>query len=349
MASLAMTVLFLVQPCPRFIMNAAILHGEISPEAGPDEQDTLVQVEAVSRALVELGYTPAAVPLSLDLNKAISSLKNLNPKFVFNLVESVEGQGQWIHLAPALLDFLNLPYTGAGKDAIYLTSNKLLAKHFLQAAGIDTPPWASFKTVAAEAVSFAPPYIIKSVWEHASIGLDESAVLREKSQLKSLLESRAKKFGGEWFVEQYIPGREFNLSLLTFEDGPQVLPPAEIRFVDFPGDKPKLVDYRAKWEEDSFEYQHTVRSFDFPSADAELVSRLKEIAIRCWLRFNLRGYARVDFRVDENGRPWVLEININPCISPDSGFVAAAARAGLSFAAVIQRIVDDARRSKNNH
>ncbi len=331
------------------MMNAAILHGEISPNAGQDEQDTLVQMAAVSGALAELGYSPAAVPVSLDLNKAVASLKNINPKFVFNLVESIEGQGQWIHLAPALLDFLNLPYTGAGKDAIYLTSNKLLAKHFLQAAGVDTPPWASFKKVAAEPVSFEPPYIIKSVWEHASIGMDERSVLHDKSQLPAALESRVKKLGGEWFVEQYIPGREFNLSLLASAKAPQVLPPAEIRFVDFPEDKPKLVDYRAKWDEASFEYQHTVRSFEFPATDANLLLKLKAIATQCWHLFNLRGYARVDFRVDENGRPWALEVNINPCISPDSGFVAAAARAGLSFAAVIERIVDDALRSKKNH
>jgi D-alanine-D-alanine ligase len=244
---------------------------------------------------------------------------------------------------------LNLPYTGAGKDAIYLTSNKLLAKHFLQAAGVDTPPWATREEIAAERVSFDPPYIIKSVWEHASIGLDENSVLHDTSRLRPALESRVKKLGGEWFVEQYIPGREFNLSLLASDDRPQVLPPAEIRFIDFPSGKPKLVDYRAKWDEGSFEYQHTVRSFDFPSKDSALLSRLKAIAIQCWERFNLAGYARVDFRVDENGRPWVLEININPCISPDSGFVAAAARAGLSFGAVVQRIVDDALRSKKNH
>jgi D-alanine-D-alanine ligase len=322
-------------------MNVAILHGEVSPDAGQDEQDTLVQLDSISRALAELGFTPVAVPLSLNIKQVASELRKLNPKFVFNLVESVEGQGQWIHLAPTLLNFLNLPYTGAGKDAIYLTSNKLLAKNFLKAAGVPTPPWTTRQNVLSEPISFEPPYIVKSVWEHASIGMDESSVFHDKDQVNPLLESRIEKLGGEWFVEQYIPGREFNLSILASKDGPQVLPPAEIRFVDFPDDKPKLVDYRAKWDEASFEYQNTVRSFEFSPADGALLSNLKAIAIQCWQLFNLRGYARVDFRVDERNRPWVLEVNINPCISPDSGFVAAAARAGFGYADIIQRIVTD--------
>ncbi|TFG95506.1 MAG: hypothetical protein E4H13_13325, partial [Calditrichales bacterium] len=146
---------------------------------------------------------------------------------------------------------------------------------------------------------------------------------------------------GEWFVESYIPGREFNISILADNGKPEVLPVAEIEFVDFPPDKPMIVDYRAKWETDSFEYQHTVRSFDFPDTDESLFAELRVITAKCWEIFDLRGYARVDFRVDENGKPWVLEINANPCISPDSGFVAAAERAGINFNTVIKRIIND--------
>ena len=133
------------------------------------------------------------------------------------------------------------------------------------------------------------------------------------------------KQGGECFAEAYIDGREFNLSLLASKAGPQVLPPAEIRFEDYPEGKTRIVGYRAKWHESSFEYLHTVRSFEFPPEDDELLSRLKDLAVRCWSLFDLRGYARVDFRVDRDGRPWVLEVNVNPCLSPDAGFFAAAA------------------------
>lgn len=322
-------------------MKAAILHGEVSPDANKDEQDVLIQVECVSRALTDLRYQPVAVPLSLDLKKAAGVLNDLRPTIVFNLVESVEGLGQWIHLGPTLCEFLKLPYSGSRKDAVYVTSNKLLAKQFLKSSGIDTPAFAISKEIKDHRIPFSPPFIVKSVWEHASIGLDENSIIKEKSKLKIALESRVKKLGGEWYAEQYITGREFNLSLLASKDGPQVLPPAEIRFIDYPQDKPKLVDYNAKWEEESFEFLHTIRSYDFAPEDAPLLNSMKEIAVRCWRLFDLRGYARVDFRVDEDGRPWVLEVNINPCISPDTGFVAAADQVGVSYTDIIARIVAD--------
>jgi D-alanine-D-alanine ligase len=94
--------------------------------------------------------------------------------------------------------------------------------------------------------------------------------------------------------------------------------------------------------EGSFEYDSTPRRFDFPREDGGLVGRLVAMSRDCWRAFGLRGYARLDFRVDATGRPWVLEINTNPCISPDAGFMAAAVRGGLSIEDVVRRIVADA-------
>ena len=102
-----------------------------------------------------------------------------------------------------------------------------------------------------------------------------------------------------------------------------------------------FVGYRAKWDEGSFEYGSTPRSFDFPPDDAALLATLKRLSLACWEIFGLRGYARVDFRVDAEGKPWVLEINTNPCLSPDAGFMAAAGRAGLSRNDVVRRIIAD--------
>ena len=87
---------------------------------------------------------------------------------------------------------------------------------------------------------------------------------------------------------------------------------------------------------------HTVRRFDFPAQDGALLAELRRVAAQCWNAFGLRGYARVDFRVDAENRPFVLEVNANPCLSPDAGFAAAAARAGLSYLQVVERILCDA-------
>jgi len=192
-------------------------------------------------------------------------------------------------------------------------------------------------------MSLDGPCILKSVWEDASVGLDEGSVIQPENmeQLREAMNRRREKGGGEWFAEAYIEGREFNLSLLAGSNGPEVLPAAEILFEDYPPGKARVVGYRAKWEEDSFEYQHTPRCFAFPAEDRALLDQLVIIAKHCWQLFGLRGYARVDFRVDRAGRPWVLEINANPCLSPDAGFAAAAQQAGLSYTQLIERILED--------
>jgi len=297
----------------------------------------------VSTALADLGYEPAALPFSLDIESVVRELRALRPAFVFNLVESVEGRGRLIHLAPSLLDHLELPYTGSPTEAIFLTSNKLLGKGMLRAAGIPTPPWYTVHDFSEQPLAHGGPYIVKSIWEHASIGLDEESLVwaTNPDELGRILGKRRDRLAGSCFAEAYIDGREFNLSLLADRKRPQVLPPAEIRFEGYPTGKPRLVSYRAKWDEDSFEYRHTQRSFAFSGEDRGLLENLARIALECWRAFELKGYARVDFRVDQDGRPWVLEVNANPCLSPDAGFAAAAERAGIAYSQVIARIVAD--------
>jgi D-alanine-D-alanine ligase len=126
----------------------------------------------------------------------------------------------------------------------------------------------------------------------------------------------------------------------------QVLPPAEIDFVGFPAGRPRIVDYEAKWSGHSFAYLNTPRRFDFPPSDAPLLDRLSALAHEAWSLFGVTGYARVDFRVDAAGEPWLLELNVNPCLTPDAGFVAAAERAGLGYDALIAAITEAAARQR---
>lgn len=322
-------------------MKIAVTHGEVDAAAGRDEQDVLTQVSFVSQGLAALGYESVAVPVSLNLAAAARKLAELRPAMVFNLVETIAGKGNLIHLVPALLDALKIPYTGAGTEAMFLTSNKLLAKRWLSAAGLPTPAWFTASETDEE-LRIDGPWLIKSVWEHASIGLDEDSVFlgADRKRLLAEMNSRCERLGGACLAEAYIDGREFNLSMLTGERGPEVLPPAEIRFDNYPPGKVRVVGYRSKWEEGTFEFANTPRTFQFPAKDAPLLSQLTELARRCWEIFDLQGYARVDFRVDGAGRPWILEVNANPCLSPDAGFHAAALRAGRSFPEILKRILD---------
>lgn len=321
-------------------MKAAVLHGFVPEGASKDEMDMLVQAEAVSKALRELGHDPIRAIFSIDMKSAMENLRSLAPDFVFNLVESVEGQGRLIYIAPALLDYMKIPYTGSDAAAVFLTTNKIITKERLHDRGIPTPAWINPGKKSAR--DFKPgPYILKSVWEHASVGLDEDSVIEAKSEkaLIAELARRCKAYNDDFFAERYIDGREFNLSIVASGTAPDVLPPVEIIFDNYPAGKNRVVGYRAKWEEGSFEYNHTPRRFDFPKEDRRLSGKLIRLAKRCWNLFGLRGYARVDFRVDNEGKPFVLEINTNPCLSPDAGFAAASARAGLAFSEVIEKII----------
>lgn len=327
-------------------MKIAVLHNEVFDESSLDEQDNLIQTRAVAHALAELGHEPVPLPFTSHLKHNLERLKQVRPDVVFNLVESIEGQGRFIHLAPAMLDALDLPYTGASASAMYGTSNKLVAKMILRDHGIPTPGWVDFNSARGSGPVMDGPYIIKSVWEHASLGLDEDSVVHSATvdELLGELERRLPRLGGNGFAERFIDGREFNLSVLASENGGEVLPPAEIAFDCYPEDKIRVVGYRAKWEADTFEFHHTPRRFEFLPEDQRLLFRLIETARTCWDIFHLRGYARVDFRVDRAGRPWVLEINANPCLSPDAGFFAACLQADLTYTQVIERILQDTAR-----
>lgn len=313
-------------------MKIVLLHDVNALTGRPDERDGMVQVEEIGAVLRDLGHETVAVSFSLDLRGVSAELYRLAPALVFNLVEAVQGEGRLVHLAPALLGTLGLPYTGSGPEAMAIGTHKVLAKKILAAAGLPTPPWIDAEGHSGGKPRFPGRFLMKPVAEDASVGIDEGSVVRATTagELRDALLTRSGNAGGEMFAETWIEGREINLSLLEEAAGPRVLPPAEIRFLDYPPDKPRLVGYRAKWEETSFEYRHTPRSFDFAPEDAGLLERVEELARRCWDLFDLHGWARVDFRVDEAGDPWILEANPNPCLSADAGFQAAARRAGLS-------------------
>ncbi|MDH4319205.1 MAG: D-alanine--D-alanine ligase, partial [Desulfobulbaceae bacterium] len=279
-------------------MNIAIVHNRVSDEDSPDAKDVLLQVDAVSSALHRLGHGVETIACTLDLETMRSGLERKRPDLVFNLVEDLGGYGRLIHLFPFILDALGIEYTGSPAEAIMFSSHKTMAKEIMLRNGLPTPAWVG-PYPAHRFFSQIPPgsgrWIIKSVWEHASIGLDETSVVETDSPLilTGEFEKRCDTLGGTCFAEEYIEGREFNLSLLAGPDGPEVLPPAEIIFEGYTPDMVRIVDYGAKWEEDSHGYHHTPRSFDFGDGDANLLDRLRNIAKSCWREFGLAGYARV--------------------------------------------------------
>jgi D-alanine-D-alanine ligase len=319
----------------------AIIHEELRENGTADEQDTLVQVRCIDTTLQKLGFATVLLPVSLDLSCLQSTLAKLQPFLVFNLVESLAGATRYLHFIPALLEASGAAFTGSGESALYLTTNKPLAKKFMKHAGIPTPDWQEFATVATDNITIPVPFILKPSGDDASRDITDTSVVHTEDQLFNLLNQSRTIRKADFFIESYIPGREISISLLA-DSGrrPEVLPPSEIVFEGFPDNKPRIVNYDAKWAPHSFEYNHTPRTFTFAHEDQSMLETCRNIACRCWEYFGMKGYGRVDFRIDDRNRPWVIDVNANPCLAPDSGFIATARNAGYTYEGIITRILD---------
>jgi D-alanine-D-alanine ligase len=315
-----------------------IYFNQLSENPQADELDVLEQAEMVEDALQQLGYHVIRLPFSFDLLRAVGEIRKLKPDLIFNLVESIDNNGEFCYFAPAIFNHLQIPYSGVQLEAMFNTTNKMLAKELFVAKGIPTAAWFTLEEL--DLLDPDTRYILKPSWEEGSLGIDENSIFQGNDH--DFVEKAKQLQRGRFFVEKLIEGREYNVAVLGGNKGPEVLPLAEMQFIDFPEDKPKIMGYTAKWKEDSFEYKNTRRTYEYEDEDIPLRNQLEVLALKCWNEFNMCGYIRVDIRVDKDNNPYVLEINTNPCLSENGGFYAASVKKGYSFKEVIERIVEDA-------
>jgi D-alanine-D-alanine ligase len=283
---------------------------------------------------------------------------------VFNLVEAPPGMPGLHPATAAALELLGLPFSGSSAAALWLSTDKLATRALLAAEGVPVAPGGRLDHLgdpgacgAAVLDRVPPPWILKPACEDASLGLDGDAVCATRAAALARAAELLRRFPGQpLVVERYLPGRELNVSLLAAppcdprdprdpshqRQPPMVLPVAEIEFEDYPPGMARIVGYEAKWQPESFAYTHTVRRFPSEAGEAPLLAEARRLALAAWRACGLSGYGRVDLRLDEHGVPHVLEVNANPCLAADAGFMAAAGEAGLSAAEVISRILADA-------
>lgn len=314
--------------------RCCIIYNEPSTDALEDELDVIDQVVYVEEGLTALGINVYRKGITEKFMDEVKEIIDEKPDFVYNLVESINNKGELNYFVPALLNLNAIPYAGNSHEALFLTTGKVIASRMMKLAGINNPEY--FLPSEAHLLKNGTKYILKPIWEDGSLGITADSVFTgtacSAEKLNGLSDSH-------WFIEEFIDGREFNISLLA--GGPEVMPIAEIVFEGYGESRPKIIDYKAKWKEDTFEYDNTVRYFPGNKLDAALTENLKQTAINCWKLFRLKGYARVDVRVDSNNNIYVIEINANPCIQPNGGFVAATRQGGYTFPQVMQRIIDD--------
>jgi len=317
-------------------MNCCILYNKPGEGALADELDIIEQVEYVEMHLDQMGIKTYMKGISTNFMTELADLAGEKPGFVFNLAESINNKGELLYFVPAILNMYNLPYTGNPLEAMFITTSKALTNKYLVASGLSTP--GAFLPSEYMGMESGKKYIIKPIWEDGSLGITSESVFTFTPEYEETLRNYR---DSHWIIQEYIEGREFNISVMSGEKGPEVLPPAEMTFINYGDSRPRIVDFKAKWEEGKFEFENTVRRFPGKELDQALEKKLSELALKCWYVFGLKGYARVDMRVDSDNNPYIIEVNANPCISPNGGFVAATHEAGYKFTDVLQWIMND--------
>lgn len=321
-------------------MRILILHSDLPPDAPPDDLDTLETATALSQTLTEMGHTASLRPFALSRAQTDAAIREAGAELVFNMVESVFEQDGLAAMAPSIFEGLGVPFTGNGYAQIALTGDKPMSKRLLRRAGLPTPDWS--EPPLWDGIEPARSYIVKSATEDASLGLDDGSVVQGRDAVAARARECESRFGGRWFAESYVDGAEYNVAMVERGGLMTVLSLPEMCFEDWPDGKPRIVGYRAKWDPDSIESDQTVRRFGLKTRDPALAQRLSALALDAASLFGMRGYARVDFRVDRQGRPMILEINPNPSLDPVAGFAAAAKDAGLSYQELIALILEAA-------
>jgi len=232
-----------------------------------------------------------------------------------------------------VLELFKVPFTGASSYTTAVCLRKHVVNGMLEKAGLPVPRFASLRR-GDPLVSVGFPAIVKPAAEDASLGIEQRSVVRTTKQLADRVEAMLDLWD-EVVVQRYIDGREVNVGIL----GETVLPIGEIDFSRMPPGRWRIVTYTSKWEAGSID--------DLGAAPrcparlpAKLANEVRRVALRAWKLAGGFGYGRVDMRIDNQGRPWILEVNANPDIAPDAGMARMARVAGIEYPALIRNICE---------
>lgn len=314
-------------------------HADYASEAG-----VLESVEAFAAVLTPCGHNVRRVAVRDSIATLVADLSHGRPDVVVNFCEGFAGQSGGEVYVAGLLELLGVPYTGCTPECLALVHDKPRAKLLFQGTGIPTPRfWVigealqhdGWLTELHEQLQRGPLFV-KPAAEDASLGIGHDSVVTDAEALQTKVAELQSRYGAV-LVEQYVPGREFNVGIVALPE-PQVLPLAEIAFQTGPAFPFPIVTYQSKWESASADDRAT--PVECPAElDKTLRRRIEAIALRAYEITGCRDYARVDLRVAPNGDVFVLEVNANPDASPHAGLARAIGAAGIDYQQFAQRLV----------
>jgi D-alanine-D-alanine ligase len=310
-------------------------------EALADPRDPVL--DQVCGTLTALGHHASLVAIGDRVDPVIAELHAAAPDLVFNLAESFAGKSALESNIAGLLNLMGMRYTGSSPAGLLLAGDKALTKKVLGFHGILTPEFATMYRGAVDwAGQLTFPMIVKPPQEDASLGITAASVVKDVRELLSRIDALQSEYRQPVLVEQFVEGREFYVGVIG-NLHPEALPLIELDFSGFPEGVPRIASWEAKWGDDGrgSGAQFAGTRSVFPEAlDAELETRIREVAVSAFEALRLRDYARIDLRVTESGEVFVIEVNPNCYLERESEFARAAERGGLPYESLIARIVD---------
>jgi D-alanine-D-alanine ligase len=311
-------------------VNIAILFDGASAYATEPDMLILGTVEAIEKALVDEGNKVSYIPIHMD-GKWIEKVRRGKFDLAFNMCEGIDGIATLEPAVIGVLELFGIPFTGASSYTTNVCLRKNVVNTLLDKAGLPVPRFGAVKRGGA-LPSVGYPAIVKPAAEDASLGIEQRSVVRNSRQLAERVHQMLESWD-EVIVQRFIDGREVNVGLI----GNTVLPIAEIDFGAMPEGSWKIITYQSKWITGSDEDLGAV-----PRCPAKLPKKVaqetRDVALAAWKLVGGTGYGRVDMRIDEEGRPWILEVNANPDIAPDAGLARMAGVAGMPYSALIREI-----------
>jgi D-alanine-D-alanine ligase len=313
----------------------------------PQDQDYAKEIEAgasepqfdVFRALRECGHEPRLVGIRDDLPALIEQLRSNPPELVFNLCESFRGLSQLDVSVAGVLEMLGLHYTGAAMQGLVVARDKALSKKVLAWHGIRVPEFALYRIgepfLRPSVLRF--PLIVKPLLEDASLGVAEASICNDDKALEERITYVHTRLRRDAIVEELIHGRELYVGVLGNAQ-PMVLPVVEMVFGEDNG-KPRIATFKAKWDE-KYRTRKGIHNQIVTDLEPKVLERVGAAALTAYRNLELRDYGRVDLRLTHDNEVYVLEANPNPFLARGEDLAMAAEASGLTYPALIRRIVD---------
>jgi D-alanine-D-alanine ligase len=319
-------------------MNVVLLHTKDAVDG--DEDPVLGQLEAALRAG---GHDCRRVMVDNDVTPLVETLTADRPDLIFNLAESFAGKSALESNIAALLNLLDLRYTGSSPAGLLVAGDKTLSKKVLRFHGIKTPEFATvYRGMVDWAGNVQFPLIVKPPQEDASLGITQKSIVHDVKELLEKIAEIQGEYQSPALAEQFVDGREYYVGVLGNQNA-KALPIIELDFSKFPADRPRIASWEAKWGDEGdakgAEYEGTESVFPESLPD-ELRDRIQKAAVDAFHALRLRDYARVDMRVTDAGDIYIIEVNPNCYLEAKSELARAAERDGIAYDALIGQIVE---------